>query len=75
MRKINFIILLLGLFITNEIIAQDQFTVQIEPLTITNAPNIHSFSWGKTNDGMWIIIGGRIDGLHQRQPNTAFLEK
>lgn len=74
MRKINFIILLLGLFLTKGIRAQDEFTVQIEPLTITNAPNIHSFSWGKTSDGKWIVIGGRIDGLHQRQPFAAFLE-
>ena len=54
--------------------AQDQFTVQIEPLTITNAPNVHSYSWGKTSDGKWIIFGGRIDGLHQRQPFAAFQE-
>jgi len=59
-------------FITS--FAQDQFTVQIEPLTITNAPNVHSFSWGKTSDDMWVVIGGRIDGLHQRQPFAAFLE-
>jgi hypothetical protein len=55
-------------------ISQEQFTVQIEPLTIANAPNVHSFSWGKTSDGKWIIIGGRIDGLHQRQPFSSFLE-
>ena len=55
-------------------ISQEQFSVQIEPLTITNAPNVHSFSWGKTSDGKWIIIGGRIDGLHQRQPFSSFLE-
>ena len=54
--------------------AQDQFTVQIEPFLITNAPSAHSFSWGKTSDGKWIIIGGRIDGLHQRQPFAAFQE-
>jgi len=74
MRKINLIMLLFGLFLNNEIIAQDQFTVQIEPLTITNAPNIHSFSFGKTSDGKWVVIGGRIDGLHQRQPFEAFQE-
>ena len=52
---------------------QDQFTVQIEPLTITGAPNIHSYSWGKTSDGKWLVVGGRIDGLHRRQPWAAFL--
>ncbi len=56
------------------LLAQDQFTVQIEPLTIANAPKVHSFSWGKTSDGKWVILGGRIDGLHQRQPFAAFQE-
>ncbi|AUC81428.1 T9SS type A sorting domain-containing protein [Lacinutrix sp. Bg11-31] len=74
MRKINFIILLFCLVLTNESIAQDQFIVQIEPLTIPNAPNVHSFSWGQTSDGKWIIIGGRTEGLHQRQPFAAFQE-
>ena len=54
--------------------SQDQFTVEIEPLIIVNAPSVHSFSWAKTTDGKWIVIGGRVDGLHQRQPNVSFLE-
>ena len=61
-------------FIGSNSFSQDEFTVEIEPLTILNAPNVHSFSWGKTSNGKWIIIGGRIDGLHQRQPFAAFLE-
>ncbi|MGB5420351.1 T9SS type A sorting domain-containing protein [Algibacter sp.] len=64
----------IGFFSIFSLFSQDQFTVQIEPLTITNAPNVHSFSWGKTSDGKWLIVGGRIDGLHQRQPFTSFLE-
>lgn len=54
--------------------SQESFTVLIEPLSITNAPSVHSFSWGKASDGKWVIIGGRIDGLHRRQPFVAFLE-
>lgn len=54
--------------------AQEQFTVEIEPLIITNAPSVHSFSWGHTSDGKWVILGGRIDGLHQRQPFASFQE-
>lgn len=53
----------------------EAFAIEIEPLTIAQAPGIHSYSWGKTTDGKWIILGGRIDGLHQRQPNAAFLEQ
>ena len=74
MEKIKFLTYVLGFFLSYSIIAQEQFTVQIEPLIINDAPNIHSFSWGKTSDGKWLIFGGRIDGLHQRQPPFAFLE-
>jgi hypothetical protein len=72
--KIKLLSIFSILFITNSVVSQDQFTVHIEPLTISNAPNIHSFSWGKTTDGKWVILGGRIDGLHQRQPFVAFSE-
>jgi len=72
--KHKVLVLVLSLLASFNLFAQDQFTVQIEPLTITDAPNVHSFSWGKTSDGKWIILGGRIDGLHQRQPFAAFQE-
>lgn len=74
MKNQLFITFLIVLFSFQTGNSQEQFTVQIEPLTIPNAPNVHSFSWGKTSDGKWIIIGGRIDGLHQRQPFSTFLE-
>lgn len=73
--KFKFLItILLSLLISYSCLSQEQFTVQIEPFTISNAPSVHSYSWGKTSDGKWIIIGGRIDGLHRRQPFAAFLE-
>jgi Secretion system C-terminal sorting domain len=72
--KHKVLVFALSLLTSVNLFAQDQFTVQIEPLIITDAPNVHSFSWGKTSDGKWIILGGRIDGLHQRQPFAAFQE-
>ncbi len=54
--------------------APEEFIIEIEPFTITNAPGIHSYSWGLTSDHKWVIIGGRIDGLHRRQPFAAFLD-
>lgn len=68
--------LLLALFVGFLTNAQspEAFNIEIEATTITNTPGIHSYSWGKTSDGKWVIIGGRIDGLHQRQPFAAFLE-
>ena len=74
MKTTKFIAILILLFFVFSTSAQEQFTVQIEPLTIVNAPSIHSFSWGITSDGKWVTTGGRIEGLHLRQPNASFLE-
>ncbi|WP_375239702.1 hypothetical protein [Aurantibacter sp.] len=54
---------------------QEQFTIQIEPFSINEAPGIQSYSLGKASDGKWLILGGRIDGLHKRRPFEAFLKK
>lgn len=39
---------------------------------IQGLPGVQSFVIGLHN-GEWLIIGGRLDGLHQRQPFAAFL--
>ncbi len=44
-------------------------TLQEEPFP--NFPALHSFVDGNY-DGKWVFIGGRTDGLHQRQPFAAF---
>ncbi len=74
MMKTNFLVFTLGFFLMHSINAQEQFTIAIEAITIDAVPNVHSFSWGKTSDGKWLIFGGRIDGLHPRQPFSSFLE-
>jgi len=52
-----------------------EFVVELEPLSIADTPGIHSFSWGLTSDQKWVVIGGRLDGLHRRQPWAAFWEQ
>lgn len=49
------------------------YNVVLEPLVIPNMPGLQSFVWGKTPSGYWVLIGGRTDGLHRRQPNVSFL--
>jgi len=70
------IILTLAVLTGFSIYAQspEAFNIEIEPMTITNTPGLHSYTWGMTDDGKWVIFGGRIDGLHERQPFAAFLE-
>lgn len=47
------------------------YSVKIKPVTISNLPGLHSFAVGQSS-GKWLIIGGRKDGLHARQPFNAF---
>ncbi len=49
------------------------FQIAIEPINIPNLGGLQSFSYGQ-HDGKWLIIGGRLDGLHRRQPFAAFDE-
>ena len=48
------------------------WTIRVEEKTISGWPGAQSFSTGEAN-GEWLIVGGRVDGLHQRHPFSAFL--
>ena len=47
------------------------FTISLEPVNITNLGGLHSYAFGQSG-GKWLLVGGRLDGLHQRQPFSAF---
>ncbi|MBK8611273.1 MAG: T9SS C-terminal target domain-containing protein [Chitinophagaceae bacterium] len=47
------------------------FHIQLEPVTIPDLKGIQSYAFAQA-DGKWLIIGGRIDGLHRRMPFGAF---
>lgn len=49
----------------------DPFSIELEPVTIADLPGIQAYAWGQ-HDDLWLIIGGRIDGLHRRQPFASF---
>lgn len=46
--------------------------IVLQEITIPNMPGLQAFAWGQ-HEGEWLLIGGRTDGLHQRQPFAAFL--
>lgn len=56
-----------------ELAAQTPFnyTLSLNPVQVPGLPGLHSFAWGQHN-GKWLVIGGRLDGLHARQPFNAF---
>lgn len=60
------------LFFSNLILAQTApFNIEIASFQIEELGGLQSFSFGQAN-GKWILVGGRLDGLHRRQPWASF---
>ncbi len=47
------------------------YGVEISPISIEGLGGLQSYAVG-TYNGEWLLIGGRLDGLHRRQPFAAF---
>ncbi|MFN3754726.1 hypothetical protein [Flavobacterium sp.] len=64
---------ILVLVFTNALFSQSNFDYQVQfnPIAIPNFPGIHSFAFAQ-HEGKWLILGGRLDGIHARQPFNAF---
>lgn len=77
MRKINkrsvillpLIVLLTGIasFAQNSY----PFVISLEPVIPKEFPGLQSYAWAKDGDRL-LLIGGRTDGLHKRQPFASF---
>ena len=71
MKRINFLAILIIAFAVNSDAQTASFEIAIEPMNISGLGGLQAFAWGQHN-GKWLIIGGRLDGLHRRQPFAAF---
>jgi hypothetical protein len=71
MKRINFLAILIIAFALNSDAQTPSFQIAIEPMNISGLGGLQAFAWGQHN-GKWLIIGGRLDGLHRRQPFAAF---
>lgn len=75
LKKITFSIFVLGLFIVNlHPFAQTTtfpFEIQLKADSVAGFNGLHSFAYGQL-DGKVLLIGGRPDGIHARQPFNAF---
>lgn len=70
MKKLT--ILLGFLFIGTSVFGQTApFNVSLEPVNIPQLGGIQSYAIAQ-HEGKWLILGGRLDGLHRRQPFAAF---
>ena len=65
--------LLVTTFLLSTVLAQSQatFNIHLEPFNINGFTGIQSFAFGQHN-GKILLIGGRKDGLHRRQPWASF---
>jgi len=52
--------------------AQQGFQVTVQEVPFDGLPSVQSFAVG-THGDRWLLVGGRADGLHQRQPFASFL--
>jgi hypothetical protein len=71
-NNIRFLLLVAIFLISNYNYAQTvPFEISIEPMNIPGLGGIQSYAFGQY-DGKWLIVGGRLDGLHKRQPWASF---
>ena len=68
--KLSFSILL-SILLQTTYAQIDSYSVLVEPVTIAGVSGIQSFAFAQ-HDNKWLIVGGRLDGLHRRQPFAAF---
>lgn len=47
------------------------YTIKIDSISIPQLGGLQSFAVGQAN-GKWLVVGGRLDGLHRRQPWATF---
>lgn len=72
MLKSKIILVLVILFpFLSSTAQQSDFEISLQPIVIDGLGGIQSYAFGQ-HEGQWLIIGGRLDGLHQRQPFAAF---
>lgn len=47
------------------------FSISLQPFEIQGLGGLQSYAYGQ-HEGKWLIVGGRLDGLHRRQPFASF---
>jgi hypothetical protein len=64
-------LVILPLLLCLSLSAQTPFEISFDTLQIPAAPGLHSYA-AAVHNGLWLLIAGRTDGLHPRQPFAAF---
>lgn len=69
-------LLFLSFWMIHALPAQDigDYQLVVEDVSFDGLPGVQSFAAGEY-DNKWLVIGGRTDGLHRRQPWASFWEQ
>ncbi len=64
---------ILGFVFSINVFGQNSFnySIELEAVEVPDLPGLHSYAFGQSG-GKWLIIGGRKDGMHYRQPFNSF---
>ena len=65
------IVFLLAFFQSTTAQSTFEYDVVLTPVSVSGLPGLHSYAFAQHNE-KWLIIGGRKDGVHARQPFNAF---
>lgn len=71
MNPYRLFLLLISWLAITALEAQQDFRLQLQPFTINGFTGIQSFASGQHGPYV-LLVGGRTDGLHQRQPFASF---
>jgi hypothetical protein len=72
-KKNSVVLLFFVVLLTGAVYAQNNypFAITLEPVIPEGFSGLQSYAWAKDGDKL-LLIGGRTDGLHKRQPFAAF---
>lgn len=68
---IRAILLVASISITGILFAQSDFRFHLQEVPLSGFQGVQSFAVGE-HAGLWMVVGGRTDGLHRRQPFASF---
>jgi hypothetical protein len=51
--------------------SEPPFALSLQPISLPGLPGLQSYTWARQGD-TWLLFGGRLDGLHRRQPWASF---
>ncbi len=71
MYRLKFTILFVLFFFMGATSQNTPFDIQLTPINIEGVGGLQAFAFGQ-HEGKWLILGGRLDGLHRRQPFASF---